>query len=121
MSKLKTSPNNVPLPGQPVRGSTSGRPIMAAMDLMGRRWVLRLTWEMRTKPCGFRELQAACEGLSPSVLSNRLKELQVAGIVEQTDESLWKLTTLGAELKPVILSLIEWADKWAESFGADAD
>ena len=43
------------LPGRPVRGSTSGRPLMAALDLFGRRWMLRVMWELRDGPAGFRE------------------------------------------------------------------
>ena len=38
------------LPGQPVRGSASGRPIMALLDLLGRRWALRILWELRDGP-----------------------------------------------------------------------
>lgn len=109
---------NIPLPGKPVRGSSSGRPVMAAMDLMGRRWVLRLIWEMRSQSRGFRELRKVCEGLSPSVLSNRLKELQAAGIVEQDANSQWQLTPLGHALKPVIRSLTEWSEQWAREIGS---
>jgi len=36
-----------PRPGRPVRGSRTGRPIMALLDLLGRRWVLRILWELR--------------------------------------------------------------------------
>lgn len=36
-----------PRPGVPVRGSTSGRQIMALLDILGRRWVLRIFWELR--------------------------------------------------------------------------
>ena len=36
-----------PRPGRPVRGSQTGRPIMALMDLLGRRWTLRVIWELR--------------------------------------------------------------------------
>jgi DNA-binding HxlR family transcriptional regulator len=64
-----------PLPGKPVRGSTTGRPIMAAMDLLGRRWSLRLIWELRDGPVGARALLARCAGLSSSVLYQRLGEL----------------------------------------------
>jgi DNA-binding HxlR family transcriptional regulator len=114
--KKSTSPSvNVPLPGIAVRGSSSGRPLMATLDLLGRRWVLRLIWEMREKPCGFRELQANCEGLSPSVLSKRLKELQLAGVVEQDDDARWLLTPLGKSLQPAIKAMSDWSKRWEES------
>ena len=40
-----------------VRGSTTGRPIMALLDLLGRRWTLRIVWELREEPKRFRELR----------------------------------------------------------------
>src|SRR6185437_11521445 len=70
-----------PKPGKPVREPRTGRPIMELLDLLGRRWALRIIWELRDEPFGFRALQARCDGMSPSVLSQRLLELQAAGIV----------------------------------------
>ena len=85
---------------------------MAALDLMNRKWILRLVWELRNDARGFRELQAACNGLSPSVLSRRLKELQEAKIVEQNDMTLWLLSPIGKQLAPVLMDLSEWAEVW---------
>jgi len=39
--------NEAPLPGRPVRGSSTGKPVMAALDLLGRRGSLRIVWELR--------------------------------------------------------------------------
>ena len=72
-------PSETPLPGRPVRGSATGRPIMALLDLLGRRWALRVLWELRSGPVpGFRELQSRCGGVSSSVLTDRLTELRDA-------------------------------------------
>ena len=60
-----------PRPGRPVRGSPSGRPIMALLDLLGRRWALRMLWELREGGLSFRALQERCDGVSPSVLNTR--------------------------------------------------
>ena len=49
-------------PGVSVRGSRSGRPIMAALDLLGRRWALRILWELRAGPLTFRAIRAALAG-----------------------------------------------------------
>lgn len=68
-----------PKPGKPVRGSRTGRPIMALLDLLGRRWALRILWELREGPLRFRTLQASCDTISPSVLSLRLTELKRRG------------------------------------------
>ncbi|XOV77946.1 MAG: winged helix-turn-helix transcriptional regulator [Aestuariibacter sp.] len=111
--------SGIPLPGAPVRGSATGRPVMAAMDLLGRRWALRLIWEMSAQSRGFRELRTICGGLSPSVLSNKLKELQAAGIVMQDENSQWRLTPLGHKLQPVILSLNDWSQEWARELAKE--
>ena len=84
-----------PKPGKRVRGSTTGRPIMAALDLLGRRWVLRVLWELRAGPLTFRALQAACGDLSPTTLNARLKDLRTAGVVAADDEG-YALTSAGA-------------------------
>ena len=49
-----------------VRGSASGRPIMALLDLLGRRWSLRILWELREAPLTSRALRAACDEASPT-------------------------------------------------------
>ena len=48
-------------PGLPARGSKSGRPIMALLDLLGRRWALRLVWELREGNQTFRALARAVQ------------------------------------------------------------
>lgn len=101
-----------PLPGHPVRGSSSGRPIMALLDLLGRRWSLRVLWELQRSPASFRELQARCEGLSPSVLNTRLGELRRALLVENGEDG-YRLTANGEELVRRCLPLAEWAEHWA--------
>lgn len=103
---------SVPRPGRPVRGSATGRPIMAALDLLGRRWNLRLIWELRDEPAGFRELQRRCGQMSSSVLSARLSELTEAGVV-RTDERGYQLTPLGKDLIQALRPLQTWADDWA--------
>ena len=100
-------------PGRPVRGSRTGRPIMAALDLLGRRWTLRILWELRAGPCAFRPLQQACGGLSPSVLNARLKDLRAAGLVQHDTEQGYALTPIAVELGELLLALDGWARRWA--------
>lgn len=102
-----------PKPGRPVRGSTTGRPLMAALDLLGRRWALRILWELRDGPCGARELRERCDAMSPSVLYQRLAELTSAELVEQDGDSQYRLTTLGRSLSSAIKPLDRWAREWA--------
>ena len=87
---------------------------MAALDLLGRRWALRVLWELRNGPVGARSLLGRCEGLSSSVLYERLRELQEAGLVER-DGQQWALTTLGADLGAALAPLEAWSRRWAKS------
>ena len=85
---------------------------MAALDLLGRRWALRILWELRDGPVGARALLSSCEGLSPSVLYERLRELTTAGLVTRQDQN-YALTPLGGSLSRAIEPLNEWSKKWA--------
>ena len=115
---VKARAGKAPVPGTPVRGSTSGRPIMAALDLLGRRWALRILWELLAQPLGFRELQARCGDISASVLSTRLQELRKAAIIEPEPGGKWQLTVLGTELAVALSGLQAWSLKWATQLEA---
>lgn len=98
-----------------VRGSTTGRPIMAAMDLLGHRWALRILWELRHGPMGARELLGRCQGLSSSVLYERLRDLLSAGLVAKTTDNGYELTEIGATLGVALQPLDAWAKAWSKS------
>jgi len=103
----------LPRPGEPVRGSSTGRPVMAAMDLLGRRWALRILWELRGGPLGARELRERCDRMSASVLYERLRELTDAGLVSRDDAGGYLLSGVGSELGVALAPLDAWARKWA--------
>ncbi len=100
-------------PGRSVRGSRTGRPIMAALDLLGRRWTLRILWVLREGPQTFRGLRARCDDMSPSVLNVRLAELREVGIVERADGEGYALTRDGDALLRALAPLKQWATRWA--------
>jgi DNA-binding HxlR family transcriptional regulator len=106
-------PRAVPLPGTPVPASRSGRPVMVLLDLLGRRWALRVLWELREGPVAFRALQERCDGMSSSVLNQRLSELRGAEILER-DAQGYRLSKEGARLLESLAELNEWAERWAE-------
>jgi DNA-binding HxlR family transcriptional regulator len=108
-----------PKPGNPVRGSKTGRPIMALLDLLGRRMALRILWELSNvnAPLTFRELEAAAE-TNPSVLNKRLKELRDTQIVEHCIEG-YRLTSEGRSLVALILPLHAWSESWASKHGTE--
>lgn len=105
--------STLPLPGRPVRGSSTGRPVMALLDLLGRRGALRLLWELRDgHPQGFRLLRSSADGMSPSVLNTRIKELREARLVDLA-EGGYALTPEGAQLVRHLKPLNRWAQEWA--------
>jgi DNA-binding HxlR family transcriptional regulator len=97
-----------------VRGSKSGRPIMALLDLLGRRWSLRILWELREQALTSRSLRAACDEASPTVLQARLSELRQAGLVELVPASGYRLTAMGRELHENFLPLHRFAERWSK-------
>jgi DNA-binding HxlR family transcriptional regulator len=105
----------LPTPGEPVRGSRSGRPVMALFDLLGRRWAMGVMWALcRNGPCTFRELQAHCEPVSPAVLNARLKELRESMLVELAAGG-YRATAHGMALYRILAPLEPWSTKWARS------
>ena len=98
-----------------VRGSRSGRPIMVLLDLLGRRWSLRILWELRGPPLTSRALRGACDEASPTVLQARLSELRQAGFVELVPGDGYRLTALGQELLETFLPLHRFAERWQKS------
>jgi len=100
-----------------VRGSRTGRPIMRLLDLLGRRWTLRMVWELREQPKRFRELQDSI-GASPTIINTRIAELREAKLVALDVDSGYRLTPLGEELLRLFLPLHNWSDKWAKALAA---
>lgn len=103
----------LPLPGAPVRGSRTGRPVMALLDLLGRRWALRVVWELREEPAAtFRDLQTRCGDVSSSVLNQRLRELREAGIITTGHPTGYELTHEGRSLLQALAPVDDWARHW---------
>lgn len=90
---------------------------MALLDLLGRKWALRIVWELRDARLTFRALADACGKLSPTVLNKRIHELREAGIVDDT-EGGYALTALGRDLVASLVPLVGWSEKWARSLRA---
>ena len=86
---------------------------MAALDLFGRRWNLRIIWELQDGPVGFRALQQRCDNMSSSVLRQRLTELFDAHLVAQQPDTTYVLTELGRGAFQALRPLIRWSGEWA--------
>jgi DNA-binding HxlR family transcriptional regulator len=96
---------------KPVRGSRTGRPIMRLLDVLGRRWALRILWELRDERLTFRELRSRCDEVSPTSLNQRLKELRELKLIDH-DDAGFGYTPWGRELGEQLLTLSEWASRW---------
>jgi DNA-binding HxlR family transcriptional regulator len=103
-----------PLSGKTVRGSRTGRPVMALLDLLGRRWSLRMIWELRDdRSLTSRALRSACDDASPTILQTRLSELREAGFIELVAGDGYRLTGLGKDLAENFLPLYRFAERWS--------
>jgi DNA-binding HxlR family transcriptional regulator len=97
-----------------VRGSRTGRPIMALLDLLGRRWTLRIIWELRNGALTSRALRTVCDQASPSILQTRLTELREAEFVELVQGEGYALTGWGKDLLENFLPLHRFAERWSK-------
>ncbi|USG62874.1 winged helix-turn-helix transcriptional regulator [Sneathiella marina] len=102
----------------PVRGSTTGRPIMVLLDVLGQRWSLRILWELRAGNVTFRQLRELCDDVSPTLLNKRLKEFRQLKFVE-LDEAGFGLTGHGKELVTHFSKLDKWAGNWSQELERD--
>src|SRR5690348_2185107 len=90
------------------------KPVERVLDLLGRRWALRLIWELRRTTLSFSELRERT-GISPSVLSARLGELVDGGVIERDAGKRYRLSGRGRELARVLYELNRWAEGQQET------
>jgi DNA-binding HxlR family transcriptional regulator len=86
------------------------RAVESALDLLGRRWAMRLVWELRRSTLSFSELREQT-GISPSVLSSRVGELVGAGVLERDPGRRYRLSGRGRELARILYELNRWAEQ----------
>jgi DNA-binding HxlR family transcriptional regulator len=100
--------------------------IARALDVIGERWALLVVRELLLGPKRFTDLRAGMPNLSPDVLSQRLRELEQAGVVRRgslpppAGSRIYELTDWGRELEPVVLGLGRWASSRAPFPSGDA-
>ncbi len=85
------------------------RAVHDAFELLGRRWSMRLVWELRRDALPFSTLRQGC-GVSPSVLTTRLGELREAGVVHSDAGGRYMLTPSGRELARLLYEINRWAE-----------
>ena len=84
--------------------------IARALDVIGERWALLIVRELLFGPKRFTDLREALTGVSPNVVSQRLRELVAAGVVGRRMEGgrVYELTPWGLDLHPVLVALGRW-------------
>lgn len=93
----------------------------AAIELIGKRWSGAIIWALADGPMRFAELKRSIPGLSDRLLSQRLRELEEAGVMAREVEDgpqvkvTYSLTEQGEGLRPAVLALREWACQWQGS------
>lgn len=96
------------------RSYGEGCPIAHSLDLIGERWALLVVRELRLGPRRYRDLQEALPAIAPTVLSQRLKDLEAVGVLRRRELAppaaarVYELTEWGAELEPVFRALARW-------------
>jgi DNA-binding HxlR family transcriptional regulator len=91
--------------------------VARALDLVGARWALLVVRELLLGPKRFTDLAAGVPGMSPNVLSQRLRELEESGIVRRrklgppAGTVVYELTERGAELEPVLIAIACWGSR----------
>lgn len=88
------------------------RPIMRLLDALGKRWALRVLWELRDGPMTFRKLQERCNNVSPTSLNKRIKELRALELIDHNEQG-YGYTDWGRELSEQLATLTVWSEKWA--------
>lgn len=90
-------------------------PVAMAAEILCTRWTIVLLREMFAGSTRFNDLRRGVPRMSPALLSQRLKELECAGIVRRDASQEYRLTEAGQELQPIIEAFGIWGQRWVES------
>lgn len=96
-------------------------PVAMASELLCTRWTILLLRELLCGPARFNELRRGVPRMSPALLSQRLKELEEAGLVTREAvsgdpaASCYALTEAGEELRPIVMAMGAWGQRWISS------
>lgn len=92
-------------------------PVAEAMNILSRKWAIILLYHLLSGPKRFGQLESET-AISGRLLSERLKELEAAGMVTRTlypevpPRVEYALTEMGREVAPIITAIMNWSQKW---------
>jgi DNA-binding HxlR family transcriptional regulator len=95
-------------------------PVAMAAEIVCSRWTVLLIRELMSGSTRFNDLRRGVPRMSPTLLSKRLKELELMGVVKvqptsQPGINAYHLTEAGQELRPIVMALGNWGSRWMES------
>ena len=113
-----------PLPPGALESGPFNARFHAAAEIVGRRWTGAILFALHHGLDRFTDIKRAVPGLSARMLTERLRELEAAGVLERTERSSaggtrYRLTPKGDDLRPVLIALNRWALRWDEEPDAD--
>ena len=105
---------------QDVEGYGQFCPVAMASEVICARWTPLILRELLCGSTRFNDLRRGVPRMSPTLLSKRLKELEQAGVIEtratgQAGIVEYHLTQAGQELRPIVMSLGIWGQRWVET------
>jgi len=104
-------------------------PIATSLGVLGKKWTILIIRDMSMRRVErFSELLRSVNGITPRVLSTRLKELESAGYIRRTEVHKtpnvvrWGLTEKGWDALPILMSYVAFGSKWhADTVFADRE
>jgi DNA-binding HxlR family transcriptional regulator len=94
-------------------------PVAMASEILGARWTMLVVRELLCGTTRFNDLRRGVPRMSPTLLSKRLKELEEAGVIVAAKGEAgvpeYRLTEAGEELRPIVLGMGFWGQRWVES------
>lgn len=98
--------------GQKMVNEVNKRPIVALIDILSKKWVLRMLWELQQGPSTFRALQTRCGDISPTTINQRLKDLKEVNLVTSSTTEGYALTETGYQLIELFDPINDFAKQW---------
>lgn len=94
-------------------------PVSMAAEILCSRWTVVILREMLCGSTRFNDLRRGLPRMSPTLLSKRLKELELSGVIRTTPIAgggfEYHLTEAGEELRPIVIGIGNWGQRWVES------
>ena len=100
--------------------SRSNCPVSCVLELLGDKWTLLLVRDLLLGKSTYTEFRRSPEGIPTNILAERLKRLQLAGIIEKLPYQQrplryrYQLTRKGRDLYPVLSAMIDWGNRYVE-------